>query len=84
MVAAHRHRWLVHRPRSIRERSSLVRRPTISNPNRVVESGVDGPTANPLQLRDLRELQLNWRFSTEDIDQHLDLELVLVDLLNGA
>ena len=33
-----------------------------------------------LELRDLGELELDGRLAAEDVDEHLDLELVLVDL----
>src|SRR3954470_10130616 len=41
-----------------------------------------GPTSLPawLELRHLGELELDRRLPAEDVDEHLDLELVLVDL----
>src|SRR5581483_2530696 len=37
-----------------------------------------------LELRDLRELELDRRLPAEDVDEDLELELVLVDLGDGA
>src|SRR5580692_3568960 len=37
-----------------------------------------------LELRDLAEFELDWRLPAEDVDQHLELELVLVDLRDLA
>ena len=38
------------------------------------------PAPERSEPRDLGELELDGSFSSEDVDEHLDLELVLVDL----
>src|SRR5687768_13424582 len=46
------------------------------------QTGLDRaePSAGNLELGDLGELELDRRLAAEDVDEHLELELVLVDL----
>src|SRR5215203_3920992 len=43
-------------------------------------TGRGGPTRATSELGDLRELELDRRLASEDVDQHLELELILVEL----
>src|SRR5262245_59438434 len=50
----------------------------------LLESGSPTRIVAALELGDLRELELDGRLPAEDVDEHLELHLVLVDLGDGA